>query len=242
VGRRVSRYWVAAVVCMSVALIGLMAACGGLGGGAAGGGGGGMTPVNINPTSAPVSLGGTTQFSANVPVNWGVTGGSANGTIDSTGKYTAPASGTTPESFTVTATSQSNATNSDSATVNINAVGVTVSQGTPSSVFPNHAGWPPQTAQFTATVANANTAVTWSVVGSPGNGTIDSNGVYTAPTLAPGLPATATVTATSQADGSKSGSNAETLSTPTALGTFNVTVTATEGAIRQSQAVTLTVQ
>lgn len=120
-------------------------------------------------------------------------------------------------------------------------ISVTVSPGTPSSLFPNNAGWPSQTAQFTATVNN-NSAVTWAVTGGAANGTIDANGKYTAPTVAAGLPATVTITATSVADPSKSGSAQETLKTPTALGTFNVTVTATEAQTDKPFSVTLTVQ
>jgi hypothetical protein len=120
---------------------------------------------------------------------------------------------------------------------------VTVSQGVPASLFPNQNGWPSQTAQFTATVNNStNQSVTWAVAGGAVNGTIDANGLYTAPTLGPGLPATVTVTATSQADSSKSGSRSEALNTPTALGTFTITVTATDSAVAQSQNVSLTVQ
>jgi hypothetical protein len=67
-----------------------------------------------------------------------------------------------------------------------------------------------QVVQFTATVTGtSNTAVTWSLSGAActgsGNpcGTIDANGKYTAPTTAPN-PAQVTVTATSQADTTKS--------------------------------------
>jgi hypothetical protein len=122
-------------------------------------------------------------------------------------------------------------------------VSVTVGAGVPASLFPNQAGWPSQTAQFAATVNNTtNKTVTWSVVGSPANGIIDANtGMYTAPTLAPGLPATVTVTATAQADPTKSGSHTETLSVPTTPGTYTVTVTATEGIVSHSQNVSLTV-
>jgi len=122
-------------------------------------------------------------------------------------------------------------------------VSVTVGAGVPASLFPNQAGWPSQTAQFTATVNNTtNKTVTWSVAGSPASGTIDANtGLYTAPTLAPGLPATVTVTATAQADPTKSGSHTETLSVPTTPGTYTVTVTATEGIVSHSQNVSLTV-
>src|SRR5947209_6260554 len=52
---------------------------------------------------------------------------------------------------------------------------------------------------FASTVTgNANTAVSWSVVGS-GHGSVTSNGVYTAPAT----PGTYTVVATSQADPNK---------------------------------------
>jgi hypothetical protein len=115
----------------------------------------------------------------------------------------------------------------------------------PASLFPNQTGWPLQTAQFTATVNNtSNKAVTWAVTGAPANGTIDANGLYTAPMLGPGLPATVNITATSQADPTKSGSRSETLSAPTALGTYTVTVTATEGVVSHSPnpPVSLTVQ
>jgi len=115
-----------------------------------------------------------------------------------------------------------------------------------SSIFPNNAGWPSQTAQFVATVLPASTSqtVTWAVTGGNANGTIDSNGVYTAPTVAAGLPATVTITATSAAATSP-GQATETLKAatlPIAPNTPNVTVTATEGSIPHSQAVTLTVQ
>jgi len=121
-------------------------------------------------------------------------------------------------------------------------ISVTVGPGVPTSVFPNNANWPSQMAQFTATVNNtSNKTVTWGVTGAPANGTIDANGLYTAPTWAPGLPATVNITATSQADPTKSGSRSETLSVTTALGTYTVTVTATEGVVSHSQNVSLTV-
>jgi len=98
-------------------------------------------------------------------------------------------------------------------------------------------------AQFTATVNNtSNKTVTWGVTGAPANGTIDANGLYTAPTLAPGLPATVNITATSHADPTKSGARSETLSVPTSPGPYTITVTATEGVVSHSQNVSLTVQ
>src|SRR5437016_10042264 len=63
-----------------------------------------------------------------------------------------------------------------------------------------------KTAQFTAAVTGtSNTAVTWSVVGGAGNGTISSAGLYTAPPTVPNPPQV-TLTATSQADSTKKGS------------------------------------
>jgi hypothetical protein len=44
------------------------------------------------------------QFTANQTVTWAVTGGSANGTVDGTGLYTAPAVVPNPATVTVTAT------------------------------------------------------------------------------------------------------------------------------------------
>jgi subtilase family serine protease len=127
-------------------------------------------------------------------------------------------------------------------------IGVTVNQGSPSSVFPNNTGWPSQTANFTATVTNtSNTTVTWAVTGGNANGTIVSTGndtaTYTAPTVVAGLPSTVTITATSVADTTKSGSAQETLKAATIPGTYTVTVTATEtGATTQADTVTLIVQ
>src|SRR5579884_1802030 len=74
------------------------------------------------------------------------------------------------------------------------------------------------TAQFTATVTGtSNTAVTWSVGGVAGGnqtlGTINASGLYTAPTLVP-TPAVLTVTATSAANSSISGSARVTVASP----------------------------
>ena len=108
-------------------------------------------------------------------------------------------------------------------------VSVSVSSGTPASLFPNNSGWPLQTAKFTATVANAtNTSVTWAVT-TPNGGTIDATGLYTAPTVARNNPPSVTVTATSVANPSASGSGRETLTAATVPGTYsNIMVTATE--------------
>ena len=63
-----------------------------------------------------------------------------------------------------------------------------------------------KTQPFTASITGtSNTAATWSVAGGASNGTITSTGLYMAPTAVPN-PAQVTVTATSQADSTKSAS------------------------------------
>jgi hypothetical protein len=127
-------------------------------------------------------------------------------------------------------------------------VGVTVSAGVPASLFPNDTAdnWPLQTAQFTATVTNANNkAVTWAV--SPPNlGTIDANGLYTAATVAAGLPTSVAITATSVADPTKFGQATETLNAatiPTPIGQpYAIYVYAFEGNTVNNVPVTLAVE
>jgi len=59
------------------------------------------------------------QFTANQSVTWAVTGASANGTVDGTGLYTAPASVPNPATVTVTATTATGT--AGSASVNVKA-------------------------------------------------------------------------------------------------------------------------
>jgi hypothetical protein len=113
------------------------------------------------------------------------------------------------------------------------------------TLYPNDStdNWPPQTATFTATVTNTNnSAVTWAVTTTNG-GTISAGGVYTAPTIAAGLPTTATITATSQADTTKVASAVVNITPTTVPGTYSgITVTATEGpTANTSSPITLTV-
>jgi hypothetical protein len=122
------------------------------------------------------------------------------------------------------------------------AITVSVSGG--ATVFPNDAAdsWPVQQTQFTATVTNTtNTSVTWAVT-TPNGGTIDASGLYTAPTIAAGLPTSVVITATSAADPTKSGTGTETLSPATIPGTYPIMVTATEATTVNSKGTTLTVQ
>lgn len=102
-----------------------------------------------------------------------------------------------------------------------------------------------QTDQMTPTVRNAtNMAVTWSLSGTGCSGTtcgsIDANGLYTAPSAVPN-PATVTITATSQQDPTKSGSTIVTVQQSTPPTTYTITVTATDGTLSHSTNVTLTV-
>jgi len=165
--------------------------------------------VSINPTSASVQAGGSTQvFSARVNstsdtgVNWyvnDVLGGSAtSGTVSAWGVYTPPASAPSPNLVIVKAAWASDTTQYATAQVTINApVSVSIS---PVSATVAVGG----TQTFTADVANASsTAVTWSVNGIAGGdstvGTISTSGVYTAPASIPS-PSAVTISATSTAD------------------------------------------
>src|ERR1700681_285929 len=70
-----------------------------------------------------------------------------------------------------------------------------------------------KTQQFTATVTGtSNGVVTWSVAGGASGGTITNSGLYTAPVTAPN-PSQVRVTATAQADPSKSAAATVTVST-----------------------------
>ena len=124
-------------------------------------------------------------------------------------------------------------------------VTVTVSPGS-ATLFANESGnsWPASVTQkqFTATVNNStNQNVTWAVTGGTANGTVDANGLYTAPAVVPN-PARVTVTATSALAASP-GSSAVTVQAPTAVGTSQITVTAAAaGGASHSDVVTLIVQ
>lgn len=185
---------------------------------ASGCGGGSSTPstpisVSVLPATATVATGGTQQFSAsvmgttNAAVTWSLAGGTSNGAISATGLYTAPASVPNSAQVTITATSQADTTKSGSAMVTITGIGVQV---LPASVTVQvNAGQ-----SFSATVSGTtNTAVTWSVAGGNGNGTITASGWYTAPATVPN-PSQVAVIATSQADTTKSGTATVTVTAP----------------------------
>jgi hypothetical protein len=238
---RQRRKYLVAGWCVTLLWLLMLVACGG-----ALGGGGQPLAVTVSPPSATVVIGGQKQFTANQSVTWGVTGGNANGTIDANGLYTAPGVVPTPASVTVTATSGMAGASPGSATVTITNPAATVTV-TPNSksLYVNVLGntWPAADTeqQFSAAVNNSSSqTVTWAVSGGDANGTIDANGLYRAPAVAPN-PAAVTITATSTQAASP-GSARVTLESATTLGAVDIQVTATAaGGAGHVAVVTLTV-
>lgn len=195
--------------------------------------------VSVSPTTAQVAGSATEQFTAtvtnttNTAVTWSVTGG---GSINVAGLYTAPASVPTQAAVTVTATSQADSTKTATAAITLEADSVSVG---PTTAQIGGGG----TQQFTATVNNANPAVTWSVTGG---GSIGASGLYTAPAAVP-TQATITVKAVLKADAAATGSAKATLladsvmvsPSPVQLGAtgtqqFSTTLTNTNAAVTWS--------
>jgi hypothetical protein len=181
--------------------------------------------VSVSPAVASVAVSGTQQFTAtvtgtaNTNVTWSVFGpgcsGTACGVISASGLYTAPATAPSPATVIVNATSVADPSQVASSTVAVvpPATPVAISLS-PQSVTVDIGS----TQQFTPTVTGtANTAVTWTLFGAgctgSACGTIFPSGLYTAPTAVPS-PSTVLVTATSQADTSKSASASVTLNDP----------------------------
>ena len=167
--------------------------------------------ISVTPLVASLYASQTQQFTANAVglgssnVTWSLSPNS--GSISANGLYTAPSLISSAGSITVIATSVADPTKSASATVNLIPVAVTVSPLT-AGLF---AG---QTQQFTPTVTGSgNASVTWSI--SPTSGSVSSSGLYTAPSSV-SVSQNVTVTATSVADPTKSGSAVVTLAPPIA--------------------------
>src|ERR1700729_2142729 len=147
--------------------------------------------VSISPKSVTLGAGATQQFAAtvkntsNAAVTWQVNGvaggGSATGTISSSGFYAAPAA-PPASSVTVTAVSVADATASGAATVGFKSAPLNI------TLAPASASVPENGAQFfTATISGAGSnsvQLTWSVNGvangNAANGTISANGSATA--------------------------------------------------------------
>ncbi len=210
--------------------------------------------VNIVPSNASTTTGGSLTFTATVTgttagqstaVTWSVQEG-GGGTIDSSGHYLAPS---TTGTFHVLATSVADPSKTATATISVTATPVVAVSVSPGTATIRVGGTATFTATVTGTTAGQSTAVTWSVQES-GGGTVNSSGQYTAP----GTPGTFHVVATSVADTSKKATATVTvtpniavsLSPPTASTTvggtvtFSATVTGTTAG--QSTAVTWSVQ
>ncbi len=122
-GRRMSRHSALAGICVSLALLGLLVACGG----SSNSGPPPPVSVTVTPTTTvnlyanetgnqwPANLtqqkfNATVNNSSNQTVTWAVTGGAANGTVDNTGLYTSPPTVPNPANITVTATAAAGGT------------------------------------------------------------------------------------------------------------------------------------
>ena len=209
-----TKRWNAVILTSGLALAVGAASCGG------GGGSSNQPPpaisVSVSPSSASVNLSATEQFTAsvqnatNTAVTWSISP-SGVGSIDQTGKYTAPDDLPASTSVTIKALSQQDNSTSGTATVTVTSnEAVTVSPGNVNL----KAG---QQQQFSATVTGSSKdqGVNWSAA----SGTITSSGSYTAPASG-----TDTVTATSKADGSKKGTAAVTVVSISAVSPATQTV------------------
>ena len=146
--------------------------------------------VAVSPHTAALLTGAAATFSAIVTgsadtaVTWSVAAGA--GTVTQAGVYTAPLVAGT---YNVKTTSHADTSKTDSATVTVTDVTVTVSPHT--AVVQTGAS-----SGFTASVSGtSDTAVAWSVVEGAAGGSINSGGSY----VAPATPGTYHVTATSHA-------------------------------------------
>jgi len=148
-----------------------------------------VVAVSVSPEGITLVTGAQQQLeaavtgTANTAVTWTTTGGN----ITQDGLYTAPG---TPGTYYVTATSIADPSKSDTVAITVNPVVIV-------SVSPDSVAlYTGAQQQFDAIVTGtSNTAVTWEATG----GSINSNGLYTAPG-----PGTYYVTATSVEDPSKS--------------------------------------
>lgn len=175
--------------------------------------------VTISPTSATMAALASRQFSAqvtgtsNTSVSWSVSGagcsGSTCGKVTTAGLYTAPAIFPNPPAVTVTVTSQADTTKSASAQISlVTPVSIAIS---PTSALLTVG----TQRQFHAVVTGtSNLGINWTINGSgcvgSACGTVTSAGLYTAPSAVPN-PATVNVTATSQADSSRSATGVVTI-------------------------------
>ena len=141
----------------------------------------GVTDTSFNGTFAIQTVPSTTTFTYSQTAANATSGG---GTVTST-------------SVQVKAQAVADSTKSDTATVSVLS-GISISVSPKTATVGTT-----ETFQFIATVTgSSNTNVTWLVNGGSANGTISTNGLYTAPSAVPN-PATLTVTATAVVDPNK---------------------------------------
>ncbi len=160
--------------------------------------------ILLSPSTASLSTGAQEQFTANVSgtSNTAVTWSASGGTVSTNGLYVAPSAAGT---YAIKAVSVADSTKSASATVSVSAA-----QTVSVSVSPTAVAMPQKwQQQFAAIVSgSSNTAVLWSV--KQGTGTISQSGLYTAPQVVE----TDVISATSQADSTKSASASVTVVAP----------------------------
>lgn len=141
----------------------------------------GVADTSFNGTFFVQTVPSTTTFTYSQTASNATSGG---GTVSST-------------AVLIKAVSTSDSTKSDTATLSVDS-GVQISVSPKTATVGTS-----ETFQFLATVTGStNTNVTWTVTGGSSNGTISTNGLYTAPAAVPS-PAAVTVTAASVLDPNK---------------------------------------
>jgi hypothetical protein len=162
-----------------------------------------VSRVRVFPAAALVEISRSRSFGFNVTatvpstVYWSVDGGAGNGTITQEGVYTAP--GVLPSTPTVTVRATALADSTTSGTATVTVVGEGEGQLSVSLAPADTTVETEKTQRFSVSVAGIDTTVTWSVDGGIQYGTIDADGVYTAPLWVP-YPAEITVRARSVVD------------------------------------------
>jgi hypothetical protein len=147
------------------------------------------SPANVGISLSPASVtlttgGGSTQFgaivtgSSNTAVTWSLSP-SVGGIVN--GLYTAPATITSSQGITITATSAANPAKSATATVSLVApIAPITGPVLPTSVSPATATVAPSGAQqFSVQNLPSGTSVNWAV--SPATGSVNQSGIYLAP-------------------------------------------------------------
>ncbi|TMB29096.1 MAG: hypothetical protein E6J65_03160, partial [Deltaproteobacteria bacterium] len=167
--------------------------------------------VSILPGRAALEVNHARRFmavvsgSADTAVSWTVAEGSAGGTVDGDGVFTAPGAAGT---YHVIAKSHADPSQSATAEVTVTATPPAVSITIASDHLVLAYGG---TARLVASVENAaETSVTWSVAEGSAGGTVDTSGLYTAPALA----GTYHVVATANADPTKTATAQVVVSAP----------------------------